>query len=84
MVVSRAEIFDHDSARIFDCGEAAHDRWRFDQRRKLPVKLDFAVLNFKWRFDDNVSREVCRCFSRISDLQKDELGDRSLEFKING
>ena len=80
--MSRAKIFDHDRACLFNRSEAAHDGWRFHQRCELTVKLYLAVFDVMWGFDYEVSRQVGWRF--IRDLQKGEPGDWSLKFKING
>jgi hypothetical protein len=84
MIVSRTEIFEHDRGRLFYRSETTHDWWPFHRRRNLTVKVNLTVFDAMWGFDYEVSWQVHWCFSGISDLHEDELGDRSLEFKING
>ena len=89
MVVGSAEIFEHDGAWIiivvFGRGEAARQRRRPEDRRKLAVELYLGASIAKRRerrFDDQAPGQVYRGVSRVRDRKKDELRDSSLEFEF--
>lgn len=83
-----AEILKHDSASVrvvFDCGEAARQRRRSEERRKLTIELylrSSLTKRRERRFDNQAPGQVGRSVSGVRDRQKDQLGNRSLKFEL--